>query len=91
MKIISASLEKVERVVVVSYPGDPDLVALLTNDKLQWTIDWREGGLHGDPTDSLRRYCIKRSTSSVLSEVDIQKLFASAQPPLVADENDTRG
>ena len=74
MEIVTATIKRVEKVVVMSFPGDPELVKLLTGEGTQWTLDWRDGGLHGDTTNAPRRYCLKR-TVPVDDEADISKLI----------------
>jgi hypothetical protein len=74
MDIVSATITRVEKIVVISFPGDPELVKLLTGNGTQWTLDWRDGGLHGNTTNAPRRYCLKR-TVPVDNEADSSKLI----------------
>ena len=72
MKIKAVTIEVIERVIIISKPGEPDLVKLIDSG---WLLDWRDGGLHGDPSTTPRRYCFRRNRE-VKDDEAIAKLIA---------------
>ena len=80
LEIVGVWIKRVERVTVISKPGDPDLVRLINSD---WGLDWKDGGLHPSGNEP-RRYSFVREIpirdDGVEQTLAVELLTTQAQP-----------